>query len=116
MASNDGSLSRGIGQLTEASININTATTTAVVSAENGMVTRLYKMVLNCGASQTLDIKNGSTSLTGGVLTFAAGGGIALDFDGTPWFTTSGSAALNFVTTTTGQLSGRIYYTKTREL
>lgn len=103
----------GSALLTEVAVNINTATTTAVIAAgAAGIIIRVYKLFLVAAAAQTLDIKDGSTSLTGGALTFAAGGVLALDNDGTPWFTATAATALNFVTTTTGQLSGRLYYMK----
>lgn len=97
--------------LTEAVVNINTATTTAVVSATASQITRVYRLFLVFGATQTLDIKDGTTSLTG-VMSFGPGAGLVLDFSERPWFTGTANTALNFVTTTTGQVSGRIYYVK----
>lgn len=102
------------GVFLEASINISSATTTAVIAARAGYVTRVYKMIMTVGAAQTVDIKDGSTSLTGGPLGFASSGIVNLHMDQTPWFTTTAGTALNFTTTTTGQTSGRIYYTQTR--
>lgn len=106
----EGDLTRGIGRFGEAAVNINTATTTAVIAARQGAIIRVYRLLLSAGAAQTLDIKDGTVSLTGGALTFAAGGFMCLDLDGVPWFSGTVSTALNFVTTTTGQLSGRLYY------
>jgi len=102
------------GVFLEAAISINSATTTAVIAARPGYVTRVYKMVMTVGAAQTVDIKDGTTSLTGLPLGFASSGVLNLHMDQTPWFTTTAGAALNFTTTTTGVTAGRIYYTQTR--
>lgn len=95
-----------------ATINITTATTTAVVSATASQTTRVLRMMLNFAATQTLDIRSASTSLVGAPMTFATGGGVVLDFQGSPWFVTATNEALNFVTTTTGAITGFVDYVK----
>ena len=102
------------GLFLESSFSINSATTTAVIAARIGFITRVYKMFLTVGAAQTVDIKDGSTSLSGGPLGFASSGVFNLHFDQTPWFTTTANSALNLTTTTTGVTVGRLYYTQQR--
>ena len=68
--------------------------------------------MLNFAAAQTLDIKSGSTSLVGGPMTFGVGGGMVLDFSGVPWFVTAANEALNFVSSTTGVITGFVDYIK----
>lgn len=96
-------------KLSEVGVNIATGTTTAVVAAVAGKIIRVYKVLLVAAAAQTLNIEDGATPLTN-VMTFATGIPLVLEFDQAPWFTTTAGNALNFVTTTTGQLSGRVYY------
>lgn len=97
---------------TRATVNITTATTTAIVSATASQTTKVYRMMLNFAAAQTLDIRSASTSLVGAPMTFAPGSGLILDFSGTPWFVTASNEALNFVTSTTGTITGWVDYVK----
>lgn len=97
---------------TRATINITTATTTAVVSATASQTTRVLRVMLNFAATQTLDIRSASTSLVGAPMTFGQGAGLILDFQGTPWFVTATNEALNFVTSTTGAITGFVDYVK----
>ncbi|MBS0176737.1 MAG: hypothetical protein JSR64_22160 [Nitrospira sp.] len=97
---------------TRTTINITTATTTAVVSATAAQITRVYRVFLNFGGSQTLDIQTASTSLVGGPLSFQTGSGLVLDFMGEVWVLTNANEALNFVTTTTAPVRGFIDYFK----
>lgn len=99
--------------LTKATVNISTATTTTVVSLTASNTIRVYKMLLNFSAAQTLNIiSSGGTSLCGAPMTFGVGGGMVLDMDGDAWFTTVAGESLQFVTTTTGVVTGVVYYVK----
>lgn len=97
---------------TRATVNITTATTTAIVGATASQTTRVLRMMLNFAGTQTLDIQSASTSLVGAPMTFATGGGLILDFMGQPWFVTAVNEALNFVTTTTARITGFVDYAK----
>lgn len=98
---------------TKVTVNISTATTTAVVAGTAAQTVRVYKIMLNVANAQTLNItSSGGTSLSGAAMTFGAGGGLVLDFDGAPWFTTVSAEGLSFVTTTTGVITGVVYYIK----
>jgi hypothetical protein len=96
--------------LSRATLNISTATTTAVVGAVSGQTTRVHRIVMNIAAAQTIHIKDGSTTLTGNAMTFAAAQTVIMDFSSRPWFTTSANSAFNFVTTTTGAVTGFVEY------
>ena len=108
-------LHRNQDLLYEAKVDISSATTTAVISLAQGggKRWRVYKMFLVFGTACSLDIQNGSTSLTG-VMTFTAGDTLILPLDQTSWFVGDAGSALNFVTTTAGtvNLRGRVYYTQ----
>lgn len=100
-------------QLTKQTVNITTATTTAVVAGTASQFVRVYRIMLNIAATQTLNIiSSGGSSLTGAAMSFAANGGLVLDFDGEPWFTTLTGEGLSFITTTTGAVTGIVYYIK----
>lgn len=117
---NDGLGSQAVGltklngtQLTRQTVNITTATTTAIVTATASQAVRVYKMVLNVAAAQTLNIiSSGGTSLVGAAMSFGANGGLVLDFDGEPWYVSVTGEGLSFVTTTTGAVTGTVYYRK----
>lgn len=109
----------GIGQkldgngLTKVTVNISTATTTTVVALTAAQSIRVYRMLLNFAAPQTMDIRSSvAGSLIGAAMTFGTGGWLVLDFDGEPWFVTTAGEALTFVTTTTGLVTGTVYYVK----
>lgn len=110
MASDAIQLGPNVTLLSEAGVNISAAATTALIAAIQGRIVRVYKLFLNAGAAQTVDIRDSANSLSGGLITFATGGGVVFDLDGTPWFTSANR--IDLVTTTTGQLSGKFYYTQ----
>lgn len=99
-------------RFTRATINITTAATTAVVSATASQTTKVYRMMLNFAAPQTLNIASAATSLVGAPMTFGAGGSLVLDFIEDIWFVTVANEALNFITTTTGTITGFVDYVK----
>lgn len=100
-------------RLTKVTVNITTATTTAIIAGTASQFVRVYKVVLNVAAAQTLNvITSGGASLVGAPMSFGANGGLVLDFDGEPWWTTLVAEGLSFVTTTTGAVTGTIYYIK----
>ncbi len=97
--------------LTKVTVNITTATTTAVIAGVSAQLVRVYKIMLNFANAQTLNIiTSGGGSLVGAPMSFGQYGGLALDFDGEPWFTTVVAEGLSFVTTTTGVVTGVVYY------
>lgn len=106
-------LTRNQDLLWEAKVDISSATTTAIITPKGGERWRVYKLFLVPGVACSLDIQDGSTSLTG-VMTFVAGVPLILPLDQSDWFVGTAGNVLNFVTTTAGtvNLKGRVYYTK----
>lgn len=96
--------------LTSAVVDISTATTTAIVSATASQTTRVYRMRLNVAAAQAITVKDGTTALE--VLNFVGAGFLVYDFSSRPWYKTTANTALNFTTTTTGQVNGVVEYIK----
>lgn len=94
--------------LSAAVVNISSATTTAIVAAVAGQTTRVHRLRLNVGAAQQITVKDGSTTLE--VLNFTAAGFLTYDVSSRPWYTTSVNSALNFTTSTTGQVNGVVEY------
>lgn len=100
-------------QLTKQTVNITSGTSTAVIAGTAAQFVRVYRIMLNFAATQTLDIRSsGGTSLVGAAMSFGANGGLVLDFDGEPWLTTLTGEGLTLVTTTTGAVNGVVYYVK----
>jgi hypothetical protein len=94
--------------LTNAVLNIASATTTAVVAAVIGQTTRVHRMRINVGAANILTIQQGSTTLE--VLNFTAAGFLVYDFSERPWYATAANAAFNIVTSTSAQVNGVVEY------
>lgn len=94
-------------------LNVSTGTTTVIVAGAALMTAKIYRMLVNVAAAQTMDIQGtGGVSLCGGPLTFAAGGGLVLDFLGEPWFESPVGEGLQIVTTTTGAMRGVVDYVR----
>lgn len=96
--------------LTSVAVNINTATTTAIVGATAAQTTRVHRMRLNVAGAQSITVQSGATVLE--VLNFTAAGFMVYDFSSRPWYTTAANQALNFVSTTTAQVNGVVEYIK----
>ena len=105
-------LGTNTGTLQEVAFTISSATTTAVIAARIGYITRVYKIFMTVGAAQTVDVKDDTTSLSGGAMGFASSGVLVLPLDQMPWFTTTSSKALNLTTSTSAVTVGRLYYTQ----
>lgn len=103
----------GVIALSVATVNISTGTTTAIVAGMALQTIKVYRLVLSFAASQTLNIiSSGGASLSGAALAFGANGGMVLDFDSFPYYTTAAGEGLSFTTTTTGVVAGTVYYVK----
>lgn len=99
--------------LTRQTVNISTATTTAVIAGTASQFVRVYKIQLYASIAQTVDIKSsGGTSLSGGPISLGANSSLILNMDGEPWFVTVVAEGLSFTTTTVGALTGVVHYTK----
>lgn len=94
--------------LSAAVVNISSATTTPIVAAVASQTTRVHRMRLNVAAAQSITVKDGSTTLE--VINFTAAGFLTYDFSSRPWYKTTANTALNFTTTTTGQVNGVVEY------
>ena len=100
--------------LSSAAINFATAGDQTLVTGVAGQIVTVYKLFLVSSLAATLTFKDGTggTALTG-PMSIAANGSLTFPFDTTAWF--FASPGNNFVltqTTTTSQISGRIYYSQ----
>lgn len=100
-----------VSSLSETLINSTTASSFALAAASSGKTNRLYRIFMFFPSATTIQILDGSTSLTG-PMAFAAGQSLLLDFSGEPWFTTTTGNALNYSSSAAVQVSGRGYYTQ----
>lgn len=81
-----------------------------IVAAVSGQTTKVYRMILQAGATGlTVLVKNGAgtTLLT---IVLAANQGFVLDFSQYPWFTTSANTAFILNLSGSVALNGRLYY------
>lgn len=88
-----------------------TATGSTVITAVTSVLHRVYRIAFTVSSSTLVQVRAGSTSLTGW-MPLGANGGMVLDFDGEPWFTTGTNEALSLDTTNSTGVAGRIYYTR----
>lgn len=98
--------------LSSTAINFNTAGDQTLVAGIAGQIITVYQIFFVVSAAATLTFRDGTggTALTG-AMSFTANGSLTFPFDTQPWF--FASPGNNFVltqTTTTAQVSGRIYY------
>ncbi len=101
---------RLLGYLQRATINISTATSTTLVAGVAGKTTRVFSILLVSASSQVLNLKNGSTSMTGDMtLTTLALDPIAY---GNPRFECADGANLVLTSGAAVQLSGSVWYTQ----
>lgn len=94
--------------LTAAVLNISAAATTAIVAAAAGQTTRVHRVRINVEAAQKITVKNGAAVLE--TINFPSAGTVFYDFSSRSWWKTSVNTALNFTTTTTGQVNGVVEY------
>lgn len=97
-----------ISRLTQVTLNISSATTTAVVAAVASQTTRVYRARIYVTGANTLTVKNGATTLE--VIPFAGAGSLVLDIESDPYWATSVNAALNITTSTSATVNGVIEY------
>jgi hypothetical protein len=98
--------------LSSTAINFNTAGDQTLVAGVAGQIITVYKVFFVVSAAATLTFKDGTagTALTG-AMSFTANGSLTFAFDNQPWFFASpGNAFVLTQTTTTAQVSGRIYF------
>lgn len=98
--------------LTKVQVNITTATTTELVALTASQFIRVYKVMLNIAAAQTIDFRSNGVTLNGAPMSFAANGNLVLDFDGEPWFVSTISQNFAITSSTTGAITGVVYYRK----
>lgn len=102
----------GLAGLTRVQVNINTAVTTALVTATAAQVIRVYRAFFFITAADSLTFASAASALLGGALAFPGVGTITWDLTGIPWLTCGTNEALNLTTTTTAQISGFVDYIK----
>jgi hypothetical protein len=96
--------------LTFATINISSSGDNTVIAGVSGKIIKIYRMLMLANSSASITFKDGaSTSLTGPML-FGGSGGMVLDFQEEPWFTTSATNDFIVNLSSAVQVSGSIYY------
>lgn len=90
-------------------LNIATATTTAVCAAVASQTSRVHRLRIAADAAQQITVQDGVGAVLE-IINFTAAGVRIYDFSSRPWYKTSTNTALNFVTTTTGQVRGVIEF------
>lgn len=97
--------------LTRALVDISTATTTEIVAADADQQINVHSVNLIILGAQVLTIKKGTTVID--KYEFGTGGGsIFIERSEDPWWETGTNQALNFTTTTTAHVVGRVGYRK----
>lgn len=97
--------------LSSGSINIASAGNNVVVGSVAGQTIRVFKLFLvSTGTNQVAFIDN-TINYTGS-MPFKAGGAMALDLDGEPWYVTNVGSAFVVNLGVGSQINGRIYYTR----
>jgi len=97
---------------TEVIIAESTSGDRTIVSATSGQTTKVYRMVLQAGATGlTVLVKDGA-STTLQTLVLAANQGFILDFSQYPWYTTTANTAFILNLSASVALNGRLYYIK----
>lgn len=92
-------------------INIAGATTTTVVALVAAKKIRILACYLVLGGANNVNWQSHTTTSNGdAALTFASGSGLVLNYNPIGWFDTTAGEALDIVTSTSAQLSGRIVY------
>ena len=98
--------------LSGAAINFVASGDNTLVAGVAGQIITVYQIFFVVSAAATLTFKDGATALTG-AMSFTANGSLTFAFDTSPWFSTSpGNSFVLTQTTTTAQVSGRIYYSQ----
>lgn len=92
-------------------ISFSTSGSNAIVAGVTGQQVRVYKIFLVTTGANTVTFQDGTTAISGAV-GLPSNGSIALDMDGTPWFTTSPGAAFNISTSGATAIGGVAYFTQ----
>lgn len=97
-------------QLTSAVISSAAGGDIAVVAGVAGKTIRVFRLILVVNAATSITFKDSTPTSFSGAMPIAANGGIVLDFNGDPWYTTA--AGKDFVITSSAatQISGTIGY------
>lgn len=97
--------------ISPANISFSTSGSNAIVAGVAGQVVRVYKIILVTTGANTLTFLDGTTAISGG-FGLPSNGSIALDMDGTPWFSTSAGNAFNISTSGATAIGGVAYFTQ----
>ena len=98
--------------LTEAVIDIASATTTILVAAASGRIVKVYRLIVFANGANTLTWQDSGAAVLYPAMAFAANSGLVLDEYGYPWMTTPAGLGLSLVTSAAAQVSGRVYYSQ----
>ena len=98
---------------TRVAINAASSGDNTLVALTSGQTIRAHKFFLIASGTVNIKFRDG----TGGTdfhpaIPLYAGGGVALDFDGDPWFVTTAGNALVLNLSAAVQVSGVLYYSK----
>ena len=97
--------------LLSADINIAASGDNTVIAAVAGKTITVYKMWFVAAGANNVIFKNGATAINAGVVTFTgSGSSLFFAFDGKAYLGTNAGNAFVVNTSTTAQLSGRVYY------
>jgi hypothetical protein len=94
-----------------AKVNISSASTTTVIALVGGKKIRILAVYLVVGAANNVNWQSHATTSNGdSTLNLSANSGLVLNYNPLGWFDTTSGEALDIVTSTSAQLSGRIVY------
>jgi hypothetical protein len=96
--------------LTAAAVSHSASGDNTVVAAVAGKTTRVYRLFLVVAGTTVITIKDGAGTALTGVMTFAAGGSLILDFQAEPWFSCTAGNAFIINSSNAVQISGTVYY------
>ncbi len=99
--------------LSQARINITASGDSTLIAGAAGKQVRVYRMKLTVASASNILIKDGSTTVLDGPLTFAANGAMVLDFTNInmpPWYITSTGNDLVINNSSGVQLGGNVDY------
>ena len=79
-------------------------------AGQNGVIIRIYRVMLVLGGTTNITFQDGSTALSG-AMPMLANGSFFLPMDGYPHFTTLAGNAFNINSSTAVQVSGTVWFT-----
>ena len=81
-----------------------------VVSGVSGQTIRVFRLLLVVSGATDITFKDSTPTSLSGAMPIAANGGIALDFNGDPWYTTAAGKGFIITSSAATQVSGSLWY------